>query len=182
VDALVLNAAVAELAATGFHAFSPVAVARRAGVAKGTVYLRWPTREQLALDAVASVSDRITDVDTGTLRGDLTALAARIHAVVDGDHGHLLMRFYLESGTYPDLYARYEQEVVQQRLTAVVAAVRRAATRGEVRDDVDAEAVGEALTGGVFFLATRGGGAPGGERYEALIDQILYGALLRETE
>ncbi|MEU1370915.1 TetR/AcrR family transcriptional regulator [Streptomyces sp. NPDC005803] len=177
VDDRVLRAAVIELAATGFGAFSPVAVARRAGVAKGTVYLRWPTREQLALDAVAAVSERIEDVDTGTLRGDLLALADRIHAVVEGAHGQLLMRFYLESAIYPELYGRYEREVVEQRLTVVMAAVHRAAARGEARVGTDAQAVAEALTGGAFFLATRGSGAATAERREALVDQILHGTL-----
>jgi hypothetical protein len=41
-------------------------------VSKPTIYLRWDGKEQLPIDALASHTANVGDVDTGTLRGDLS--------------------------------------------------------------------------------------------------------------
>ena len=151
VDGRILEAAVAELADSGFAAFSPLAVAARAGVAKGTVYLRWPTREALALDAVASVSAGIEDPDTGALRTDLLALADQFDAVFARPGLKLLLRFALEAESHPELYRRYQDEVAAQRNAVVDHAVDRARRRGELREDVEPHMVTSALVGALFF-------------------------------
>lgn len=48
------------------------AVAKAARVSKPTIYLRWDGKEQLPIDALASHIANVGDVDTGTLRGDLS--------------------------------------------------------------------------------------------------------------
>src|SRR5438094_8033869 len=73
----VLDAAFAELGEKGYGGLSIEAVAQRSGVAKTTVYRRWPTRNELVADALDSRSDRYEPVpDTGSLRGDLTQFCA----------------------------------------------------------------------------------------------------------
>jgi len=177
VDARILEAAVAELADNGFSAFSPLAVAARAGVAKGTVYLRWPTREALALDAVASVSAGIEDPDTGSLRGDLLALADQFDAVFARPGLKLLLRFSLEAESHPELYGRYQEEVAVRRNAVVESVVARAGERGELREDVEPRMVTSALVGSLFFHTVVG--APiarlTARQRALLVDQLLHG-------
>src|ERR1700759_2462440 len=71
----ILQASLEVYAEHGWSGFTIDAVAKRAGVGKSTIYLRWTDRETLLTDAVALRTGRIEQVDTGSLEGDLTALA-----------------------------------------------------------------------------------------------------------
>jgi AcrR family transcriptional regulator len=51
-------------------------VSRRSGVSKTTIYRHWPSRSALLLEACSKIGTRPEVPDTGSLRGDLTALAA----------------------------------------------------------------------------------------------------------
>jgi AcrR family transcriptional regulator len=50
-------------------------VARRSGVAKTTIYRHWPSRGSLLMEACRDLSWKPQALDTGSLRGDLEALA-----------------------------------------------------------------------------------------------------------
>ena len=73
-DGRILEAALDELAARGISHFSVSAVARRAGVSKGSIYLRWPDREELMLDAVGSSISRIAQPQPGSFRSQIAEL------------------------------------------------------------------------------------------------------------
>jgi AcrR family transcriptional regulator len=77
-NGVILDAALAVLAEQGYDRMTIDAVASRAGMARATVYRRWPTKADLVLEAVSAMSR--ADVafehlpDTGTLRGDMTSM------------------------------------------------------------------------------------------------------------
>ena len=77
-DGVILDAALAVLAEQGYDRMTIDMVAARAGMARATVYRRWATKADLVLDAVSQLSRGDVDVehlpDTGTLRGDMTAM------------------------------------------------------------------------------------------------------------
>src|SRR4051812_26962749 len=77
-DAVILDATLAVLAEQGYDRMTIDAVAERAGAARATVYRRWPTKAGLVIAAVSRMSSGDVDAanlpDTGTLRGDLTAM------------------------------------------------------------------------------------------------------------
>src|SRR5580692_4014518 len=73
-DRAILQAAAELLAERGLHGMSIEEVASRAGVAKATVYRRWPSRGALALDAFLAEFTELQPLpDTGFLRDDLLA-------------------------------------------------------------------------------------------------------------
>src|SRR5271166_5756374 len=53
-------------------------VSRRSGVSKTTIYRHWPSRSALLLDACSKIGIRPEIPDTGSLGGDVTALAANL--------------------------------------------------------------------------------------------------------
>jgi AcrR family transcriptional regulator len=83
VDQRVLDAAWELLHAGGYAALSMDDVADRAGVAKTTVYRRWPTKDHLAVAVAARILGDVPVPGTGDLRRDLTefvtALAASLN-------------------------------------------------------------------------------------------------------
>src|SRR5436309_15957251 len=89
----VLDAAFAELGEKGYGGLSIEAVAQRSGVAKTTVYRRWPTRDELVADALDSRSDRNEPLpDTGPLRGDLKALCEGVRAKITSNYGKAMLK------------------------------------------------------------------------------------------
>ena len=76
------------LAEVGYEALTYEAVATRAGVHKTTVYRRWPSKPDLVADASRERSEQLVAVpDTGTLEGDLRALARAVVANITSDVG-----------------------------------------------------------------------------------------------
>ena len=71
----ILTAAFGELIDNGYAALSMEAVASRAGVNKTTIYRRWPTLDDLLVDALMEWShDAFPDHNTGSIETDLLAL------------------------------------------------------------------------------------------------------------
>jgi len=59
VDAAILDATIDELEEHGYAAVNIEAVAARAGVAKRTVYRRWPSKDDLMFDAISKLKGPI---------------------------------------------------------------------------------------------------------------------------
>jgi len=64
-----VDAAVAEFAATGFHATSTTAIAKRAGISQPYVYALFPNKHELFLAANLRVVDRIRTAFAEAARG-----------------------------------------------------------------------------------------------------------------
>ena len=81
-EAALLDAAWAELAAVGYERLTMEGVADRAGTSKAVLYRRWPHRAQLLIAALRRVVTPLAEEvpDTGDLREDLLALLTRARA------------------------------------------------------------------------------------------------------
>ena len=77
-DRVILDSTLAVLAEQGYEGTTIDLVAGHAGMARATVYRRWPTKADLVVDAVSQMSQGDVEVgqlpDTGTLRGDMVAM------------------------------------------------------------------------------------------------------------
>ncbi|WP_439813589.1 TetR/AcrR family transcriptional regulator [Zavarzinia sp. CC-PAN008] len=144
----VLDAAIALYAEGGWAAFTYEALARRSGVGKAALYGRWPQRATLlrrTFEARWLAPDRI---DTGTLRGDLVALARQVSAVLTGPHAGVMHWRLIDALLFPevrDATAPYAEAAVAQGR----AIVRRAIARGEVVEHVNPGLLMDLVVGGV---------------------------------
>ncbi len=75
-----IDAAVTEFAANGFHATSTTAIAKRAGISQPYVYALFPSKHDLFLAANAEVKERIRGAFSEAARGLETA-EERLHAM-----------------------------------------------------------------------------------------------------
>ena len=75
-----IDAAVTEFAANGFHATSTTAIAKRAGISQPYVYALFPNKHDLFLAANAEVKERIRGAFAEAARGLETA-EERLHAM-----------------------------------------------------------------------------------------------------
>jgi AcrR family transcriptional regulator len=75
VDQAIISSVIALLAeGTTAEALSIEAVAARAGVGKATIYRRWPNKEALLVDAVASLKGPPPQIAGESVRDDLVVL------------------------------------------------------------------------------------------------------------
>jgi AcrR family transcriptional regulator len=127
-------------------------VARRAGVGKASLYLRWSSKEAMLADAVTLRLARVADVDTGTLRGDLVELATQMLDIYAGDASRVALRLGLEAASIPGVAEHY----AQMRHAQVLAArhiVRRGIDRGELAPDTSVTLLLDTLIGGAMMHA-----------------------------
>lgn len=95
----VLAATLAELANVGYRGLRIEDVATRAGVNKTTIYRRWPTKEDLVGAAFRSMTgDKLVIPTTGSLRGDLLAIASRMVESASTPEGQSLFRVLMTEG------------------------------------------------------------------------------------
>jgi AcrR family transcriptional regulator len=82
VDAAITRAAVELLATRGPDGLTINAVARRSGVARASIYLRYPGREALLAAALRAAIGREPIAPSGDLETDIRAAGAQVHAIL----------------------------------------------------------------------------------------------------
>jgi AcrR family transcriptional regulator len=153
VDRRIAQAALELFGDAGWAGFAMEAVARRAGVGKASVYLRWNTKEALLADAVTWRLARVADVDTGTLHGDLVELATQVLDLYAGDTGRAALRLGLEAAAIPGVAEHYEA-MRRAQILAARAIVRRGISRGELAPGTSVTLLLDTLVGGAMMHAT----------------------------
>lgn len=157
IDVAILEAALALLADRGYAALSIAAVAEAAGVGKPAIYRRYGSKAELVVAAIDILADEPEpELPDGT-REALIELLVVTAAVIGTPGGLAIMGSLLAAGAHdPELIAAFRDRVVRPRHLVVDAVIARAAERGELRDDVDLEALDAMLFGAVLARATLG--------------------------
>jgi len=135
----ILAAALDEFSARGFAATRLEDVARRAGVAKGTIYLHFADKEALFQELVrtmlgplvASLDQlRTTDLPIrAVLERFADLFVIGIYGTRRRDVAHLVIS---EGARFPTLAKFYYHEVVERGMAAMSALLKRAVARGEI--------------------------------------------------
>ena len=87
------------IAEGGYPAVTFQAVSDRSGVDRSTIYRKWRTRGELAVEAVLTITSEINPVpDTGTLAGDVLALLEANASLVKSPVGIILLTAGLLEG------------------------------------------------------------------------------------
>ncbi|WP_433325775.1 TetR/AcrR family transcriptional regulator [Spirillospora sp. CA-294931] len=158
----ILDATLELLAAeSGVDGVSIEAVAALAGVAKTTIYRRWPNKEALIVGALAEAKAPLPEPRGESVRDDLLAIAEAIAAGRNARHSRCFWNVLGSHEKYPGLYERYYQQVIQPRRETVFSVLRAGIARGELRPDIDLEVVNGLLVG-PFHVPRPGAPLPDG--------------------
>ncbi len=174
----VLDAAFAELGEKGYGGLSIEAVALRSGVAKTTVYRRWPTRDELVADALDSRSDRYEHVpDTGSLRGDLKDFCEGVRAKLTSNHGKAMLKSLVAAVDQSPEVVETVQRFWRERLDVGGNLIERWTRRGVLRPDTDADLLVEVILAPIYLRVLLPGGPLTTDVLEGFIDLALDGVL-----
>lgn len=175
VRATVLNAGLAELVDTGFHALSLEGIAKRAGVNKTTLYRRWGTKEALMLDAIRErAAAKVPIPDTGTLREDLVRLVRAAIANLQTPEVAAMVRVGVSLAPHENSVATMVSSFWTERLAVDGVIIERAVGRGEIAP-VDPGSVIEAVLGPPYFRVLVTGRPVTDDFLVATVDLVLKG-------
>ena len=175
----ILAAAIDLLLEHGLHAMSMDAVAERAGVSKATIYRWWPSKELLALDALATewqVTAPEATRDTGSLRGDLLArLRPWLRQLRDKPYGRVVAGLVATAQADAEFADLYLERFVRPRRDAMRPVLLRAIDRGEIPVNIDLEVALDLIYGPIYHRMLHSH-APLDERFARnLVDTIIAG-------
>ncbi|MGJ4926060.1 TetR/AcrR family transcriptional regulator [Bradyrhizobium sp. HKCCYLS2038] len=139
--AAIVEAAMDEFIARGFAATRLDDVAKRAGVAKGTIYLHFKDKEsmfeELIRTAIVPFVGRLAAPlpPSGSVRDLVENLARMFLQEIAGTRRADLVRLIVAEGPrFPAIADFYYREVVSRGLAAMRALIQLAITRGEIRE------------------------------------------------
>jgi AcrR family transcriptional regulator len=137
---------------TGYGALTIEAVASRAGVGKTTIYRRWPSKLELAIEAVSEMQPALPTEDTGSLMGDFIAFQrGQIARVAPGPLPRIVPRLIAESVSDDPLYEAVQRKLIAPLRAAIGEVLRRGVDRGELRGDLDLDLATDIVHGTVVY-------------------------------
>ena len=154
----ILDAAFGELTDSGYAALSVEAVAARAGVNKTTIYRRWPTLDDLLVDALMTWShDALPGQDTGSIETDLLALGRQLAEVLNAGVGRQVVALVLTAGLRSAQLRETTRRYFDHQALRAIPIVNQAIDRGELPADTDANALLTTFRAPLFYrLVTTG--------------------------
>jgi AcrR family transcriptional regulator len=180
-EAQILDAATALLARVGYDRMTMDAIAAEAKAGKATLYRRWSTKSSLVVDAILRSKEalQVPDVDTGSLREDLIAMACSHGGLSDDRSAQVMAGIITALHHDPDFASEFRTRVVQPKLDASRVIFERARARGEITADLDLDLLSPALAGIILHRSFVLGLAADDKTVTKVVDEIILPAATR---
>lgn len=163
------------LAVVGYERLTMDAVAEHAHASKTTIYRRWPNKAAMVVAAFAAMDPApTTELDTGTLRGDLLALLRAVRERLTGKNLSRMSSLMFAMQTDPELAQALRAYFLPIRAALTRDLLDRAGAREEVARGLDPGPLRD-LTIGVLLARLLVTGEPVDDPY---LDQLVDGILL----
>ena len=188
----IIEAGLLEFSENGFAGTRLEDVATRAGIAKGTIYRYFDSKEALfeaaVLSRVTPVIDGVeamVDAFPGSSADLLGLVLARIYGEIVGSDVHVLMRIIISEGArFPAISEAYYRRTVAKGRALIGRIVTRGVARGEFRAGAAADlpmvAVAPAIMAAVWRMTFEQFDPVPPERFLAAhLDLVLYGLVER---
>jgi AcrR family transcriptional regulator len=178
IDTAILDAAAELMSQRGYRGMTVGAVAAAAGVTEPTVYLRHPTKHDLAVAAIPRLPILRRPPDTGNARTDLRLLLTDLVASAQAIGLSITGVVLAEEPEHPELLDHWRATVGAAAVRAVHDIIEHGQRRGEVRRDVRATVVADLILGAHLARYTHQG-PPGRAWMGEVIDTLWPGLAAR---
>ncbi len=155
-DAAIHSAVLDLLADVGYDALTIEAVAERAGVAKSTVYRRYPGKPDLIIATLTWMNENESPgtgplPDTGSLEGDVVAMLQALRDRFASEaKSRIIPAIAGATARDPDLAAAHAAFIAQRRAHGR-SLLERAVDRGELSPHTDLEVLVDLLSATVYY-------------------------------
>jgi AcrR family transcriptional regulator len=134
-DIALREAALELLAEIGYDRLTIESVAARARASKTTIYRRWSGKAELVVDALNGLKATEPVPDTGSLRGDLEAIAVSSASTDNRFDGQLMIGLISALARDAELRLAFRERLIDPHRARLKQVFERAVTRGEVPED-----------------------------------------------
>jgi AcrR family transcriptional regulator len=135
-ESAILEATLDLLAESGLGALTMEGVAAAAHTGKASVYRRWPSKEDLLVDAMNRALPPMDDLpDTGSVREDLIGLLRVMLEAINSRTGCVIQSFMFDNSVDKALVEQVKKRAMEPRQRMLIDALERGRARGEVRPD-----------------------------------------------
>lgn len=176
----ILKAAFDLIDEEGYRGFTIEGVAARSGAGKTTVYRWWPTKEDLAFDALVS---QFGDVPEGakpeSVIDGIRVYMRRLAASFAGKPGRVLASIVGGGQCQVDAAERFRERFLAPRREKGRMALQHGIAIGELRPDIDIDAALDALISPFFFRLLWRLGPCDADWADRLSDQLIRGLAAR---
>ena len=174
-DSAILSATLQLLASEGYEGLTIEAVAAMAGVGKASVYRRFANKEELVVEAVASLSEQPERRQGMGVRDELVALLETIRRKNDSSiSGKIFPRLLSAGIENPRLLQRYREQVLDPRRQLFLDVVERGIAEGLIRPDVDPGHAVDLVVGPMVYRnLIRHDPPPGPDLAARIVDDVL---------
>ena len=150
-DQRILRSTFRQLVRVGYAGLSIEAVAADAGVAKTTIYRRYPTKRDLVVAAIReSTPFPAPSLDLPSREALEAFVRTAIAMLVESGAFHVLGSLLVEDQRHPGLLDVFRERILFPRRAMIEAVIERGVERGEIRGDVNPLIVIEMIAGAVF--------------------------------
>lgn len=150
IEAKMLDAAMTEMRARGYDGLSVDRVAERAGVAKTTIYRRWPSKAELVMAMITELTSAVPFDPTGDPRRDLGEFVAGIAAALDAIPTTLVADLVAAAAREPRVGGGV-RALWAHRHAAVSEAITQAQADGLMPAHADPRIIVDQLVGALYY-------------------------------
>jgi AcrR family transcriptional regulator len=187
-DLAILDAAVALLSEVGVNGLTMSGVVERSGVARATVYRRYPTRESLTAAALARVKGREPFPLTGDVTSDIATAVHWAAAVLASAEFRRFLPLFVAEAMKGPAAARAQIDRVSPNHGQVSREYATSAASAGYRTDIDPTLVGDIVQGAMLMRLLSTGRPPDRQAERQLVAVLerglrdgLSGAAAHET-
>jgi AcrR family transcriptional regulator len=176
--AAILGAALELGKELGFEGLTVEGISARSGIAKTTIYRRWPNVGAIVMDAFLAEVTRVAPIQTrATARESLSASMRLLARAYRGQLGKILRSLLGRAQADENLRAAVRTRWVEPRRQVAREIVRKGIESGELRAGLDPDVVLDALYGPFYhrLLVPYDSSAISDAFIDALVDSVFGG-------
>lgn len=174
---VIRRAAVDELGAVGYGAFTIESVAARAGVAKSTIYRHWPDKLDLIADAFETFHDHeVPDIQGAAPRERAELLVRHVAQIVADSPFSACIPALIEGAERDPRLRAFHHRYSAARRQSLIDVIAGGIEAGDFPAGLDPELAALALLGPIFYSRLMSGAPFSPERAGELVDLVLADA------
>jgi AcrR family transcriptional regulator len=177
IRSFVLDAAYEGVLRDGFRTLTVEAVSAKTGIAKTSIYRRWPNKAAMVMDAFAfrigpHISFPKQQNPLENIRQQMLSLAKAFR----GPAGTMVKALLAEAQFDQELAKAFLKYWLLPRREAATAAIQEAIQSGQLRSDLSIPETLDVLYGGLYYRLMTGSGTISAAYVETVFAQVLRGS------
>ena len=176
IETVIINTAFEELVEHGFRAVTVESISTKTGIAKTSIYRRWPNKAAMVMEAFLfkigpgiEFPGRSSYVES--IRLQMLALAKALR----GPFGSMIKALLGEAQFDAELAEAFRTRWITPRREAAKEAIQSAIKNKELRPDVDLDQALDALYGGIYYRLMIGSGPLSDACVRGIFSAVLDG-------